>query len=125
MTLYNSKTIRLLIIFVIFSIFSSCEKAKERNESQKKFIQELTEKAKEEKTLVQIDDLAPARLLDYPDNGNLIIRIPTKEKVEVIDSKRIKRGMTDVLWYKVKYKNYVGWISQYVTTGELIKEKRN
>ena len=122
---YNAKIIRLLFILVSFSIFLSCEKAKERNEVQKNLTQELTEKANEEKTLVQIDDLAPARLLDYPDNGNLIIRIPTKEKLEVIDSKRIKRGMTDVLWYKVKYKNYVGWISQYVTTGELIREKRH
>jgi len=125
MTNYIEKIISWLLILVSFSVFFSCEKAKERNESQKKFIQELTEKAKEEKTLVQIDDLAPARLLDYPDNGNLIIRIPTKEKVEVIDSKHIKRGMTDVIWYKVKYKNYVGWISQYVTTGKLIREKEN
>jgi len=120
---YNAKIIRLLIILVSFSILLSCEKGKERNESQKKSIQELPEKANEEKILVQIDDLAPARLLDYPDNGNLIIRIPTKEKLEVIDSKRIKRGMTDVLWYKVKYKNYEGWISQYVTTGKIMKGK--
>ena len=101
----------------------NCEKAKEKTDFQKRIGQELEEKAKQEKTFVEIDELAPARLLDVPNNGSLIIRIPTGEKVEVIDSKGIKSGMTYVVWYKVNYKDNIGWISQHVTTGEMLKEK--
>ena len=117
--------------FVVFILFYEVEKALQPEDTTKQILEgEKTESEKieeentePEKIMVQIDDLGPARLLVSPHTEDLITMIPIREKLEILDSKKVTRGMTNVIWYKVKYNNSEGWISQYVTTGKLIKKE--
>lgn len=61
-----------------------------------------------------------ARLCPKPDcgQGQELLRIPENTKLEVTEKTTIRIGGTikwDVIWYKVKYQNKEGWISEFNT----------
>jgi hypothetical protein len=71
---------------------------------------------------VIIDEIGPARILDSPPDGKEIGHIPAKWKVEIFGKRECRTGRFIQTWYKVKSNNKVGWISQYTTTGAMIKD---
>jgi hypothetical protein len=71
---------------------------------------------------VVIDKAAPAILREAPNGTDSLGKIPAGTKIEIKSKKDIRNGMIVVTWYKVHYKGKKGWISQYVTMGDIIKE---
>jgi len=105
-----------LVVFLFFVsvFFFGCENKSQMGQSPQEF----------ETYYVKIDNTAPARFLNEPSEGNELGRIPTGKVLKVSDARLIDRGMTRVVWYKIEYNGQVGWISQYVTTGERLKERQ-
>jgi hypothetical protein len=71
---------------------------------------------------VVIDKLTPAPLRETPDGTRSIGKIPAGTKIEIKSKKDIRSGMLIVTWYEVSYEGKAGWISQYVTMGDVITE---
>lgn len=71
---------------------------------------------------VVIDKVAPTTLREAPNGKGSIGKIPAGTKVEVISKKDIRSGRLVVTWYEIHYSGKKGWISQYVTMGDIIKE---
>ena len=71
---------------------------------------------------VVIDKVTPATLREVPNGTSSLGKIPAGAKIEIISKKDIRSGMLVVTWYEVSYKGRKGWISQYVTMGDIIKE---
>lgn len=69
-----------------------------------------------------IDKLGPVRVLSAPDKGSETGRIQPGTKVEILGKKDVQSGRLIVTWYRIKFNNADGWISQYVTTGKIISE---
>ena len=76
----------------------------------------------EMKEFVVIDKTAPATLRDVPNGTSSLRKIPAGTKIEIKSKKEIRSGRLVVTWYEVNYKGKNGWISQYVTMGDIIKE---
>jgi len=74
------------------------------------------------KEFVVIDKSAPATLRDAPNGTSSLGKIPASTKIEIMSKKDIRSGMLVVTWYEVDYNGRKGWISQYVTMGDVIKE---
>ena len=72
------------------------------------------------KEYVIIDKTASARLLSCPLDGNVLCRIPAGTKVQIFKKQQARSGMLTQTWYLVKYNRFEGWISQYVTMGDII-----
>lgn len=71
---------------------------------------------------VIIDKTAPATLQEAPNGTSSIVKIPAGTKIEIKSKKDIRSGRLVVTWYEVNYKGQNGWISQYVTMGDIIKK---
>lgn len=69
-----------------------------------------------------IDKTAPATLREAPNGRSSLGKIPAGTKIEIKSKKDIRSGMLVVTWYEVNYNGRNGWISQYVTMGDIIKE---
>lgn len=76
----------------------------------------------EMREFVVIDKTTPATLREMPNGTSSLGKIPAGTKLEVESKKDIRSGMLVVTWYEVNYKGRNGWISQYVTTGDITKE---
>ena len=76
----------------------------------------------EMKEFVVIDKTAPATLREAPNGRSSLGKIPAGTKIEIKSKKDIRSGMLVVTWYEVNYNGRNGWISQYVTMGDIIKE---
>jgi len=74
------------------------------------------------KEFVVIDKTAPATLREVPNGKSSLGKIPAGTKIEIKAKKEIRSGMLVVTWYEVNYKGRNGWVSQYVTMGDIIKE---
>lgn len=74
------------------------------------------------KEFVIVDKAAPATLREAPNGTSSLGKIPPGTKVEIKSKKDIRSGMLVVTWYEVDYNDRKGWISQYVTMGDIIKE---
>lgn len=74
------------------------------------------------KEFVVIDKTAPAILREVPNGRNSLGKIPAGTKIEIKSKKEVRSGTLVVTWYEVNYKSRNGWISQYVTMGDIIKE---
>jgi len=74
------------------------------------------------KEYVEIAPPAP-RILAAPLDGNMLGRIQPGKKVEILEKREMKSGRLYSTWYRIKYKGRNGWISQYVTTGKIIRAK--
>ncbi len=71
---------------------------------------------------VVIDKATPATLREVPNGTSSLGKIPAGTKIEIKSKKDIRNGMLVVTWYEVAYNGRKGWISQYVTMGDIIKE---
>lgn len=71
---------------------------------------------------VVIDKIAPATLRKAPNGTSSLGKIPEGTKIEIKSKKEIRSGILVVIWYEVNYEGINGWISQYVTMGDIIKE---
>ena len=69
-----------------------------------------------------IDKANPATLREAPDGRSSLAQIPAGTKLEIKSKKDIRSGRFVVTWYEVNYNGTNGWISQYVTMGDIIKE---
>ena len=69
-----------------------------------------------------IDKVNPATLREAPDGRSSLSKIPAGTKLEIKSKKDIRSGRFVVTWYEVNYNGINGWISQYVTMGDIIKE---
>ncbi len=76
----------------------------------------------EMREFVVIDKTAPATLREAPNGRSSLGKIPAGTKIEIKSKKDIRSGMLVVTWYEVNYNGRNGWISQYVTMGDIIKE---
>ena len=76
----------------------------------------------EEREFVIIDKAAPATIREAPNGRSSLGKIPAGTKIEINGKKEIRSGMLVVTWYKVSHNGKNGWISQYVTMGDIIKE---
>lgn len=64
-----------------------------------------------------------ARLLPFPESGNdFISRIPKGTQLVIKKIRKIHRGMRDIVapvyWFKVEYKQKVGWVSIFCTDAD-------
>ena len=65
-----------------------------------------------------------ARLLPYPDymGDDFIIRMPKGTQLVIKKIRKIHRGMKDIVapvyWFKVEYKQKVGWVSIFCTDAD-------
>jgi len=110
------KVMFTLKIFAFLLVLASCatqEKDKSKSQPQ------VTTKYRE---YVTIDKIGPARVLSHPPDGQLITRIPASTRVEILGKRDCRTGIATQTWYKIKVDSKTGWISQYVTTGNIIKE---
>lgn len=64
----------------------------------------------------------PASLYEAIDSEKALLKIPAKTKLEVKSKRDVRQGRIIVTWFEVCYKDKTGWVSQYHTTGDLIKE---
>ena len=64
-----------------------------------------------------------ARIHSYADGGREVGRIPAKEVTKILDSKRVKMGQITGTWYKIKYRETTGWISEFATMEEIIERE--
>lgn len=69
---------------------------------------------------VVIDKATPAMLRETPNGTRSLGKIPAGAKIKIKSKKDIRSGMLVVTWYEVSYKGKAGWISQYVTMGDVI-----
>ena len=76
----------------------------------------------ETREFVVIDKTAPATLREAPNGRSSLGKIPAGTKLEIESKKDIRSGRLVVTWYEVNYNGRNGWISQYVTMGDIIKE---
>jgi len=81
--------------------------------------------ASEKKEFVIIDKAYSARILSEPLSDNSLGRIPAGTKAQIFKKQQARSGMLTQTWYFVKYNNIEGWISQYVTMGDIITEYEN
>ncbi len=75
---------------------------------------------------------AKANIRDKPSiNGNILGRTKINEKIEISGTVRGGRVKNDRMWYKVKYKNYIGYLHSSITVKrefrfkEMAKRARN
>jgi hypothetical protein len=71
---------------------------------------------------VVIDTANPATLREAPNGRSSLGNIPAGTKIEIRSKKDVRSGMLVVTWYEVTYEGRKGWISQYVTMGDIIQE---
>lgn len=71
------------------------------------------------KPFVKIAFPAP-QVLDRPDTGEMIGRAPSGEMLEVMGKAMIRKGSTDITWYRVPFKKGSGWISQMGVFGDVV-----
>lgn len=76
----------------------------------------------EDRKFVVIDKATPATLREAPNGTRSLGKIPAGTKIEIKSQKDIRSGMLVVTWYEVSYRGKAGWISQYVTMGDVITE---
>jgi len=60
------------------------------------------------------------RVLDQPENGQMLGRVAAGSLVEVLDSMAVASGSLRTTWYKIPYGSGTAWLSQLGTTGDLI-----
>lgn len=72
-----------------------------------------------EKLFVKIAFPAP-RVLNRPDVGEMVGRAPSGEMVEVLEKQQIRKGSTDIFWYRIPFKKADGWISQMGVFGDVV-----
>lgn len=60
------------------------------------------------------------RVLDQPDNGQMLGRVEAGSLVEVLESMAVASGSLKTTWYKIRYGGGTAWLSQLGTTGDLI-----
>ncbi len=60
------------------------------------------------------------RVLSAPETGAMIGRVDSGKLVEILDRQVIESGSLKITWYKIKYGDRSGWLSQLGTTGEEI-----
>jgi len=121
----------LIVLAVAPIIISGCssKEGQQKAIEAKQEVKTSIEKVKSSKPptikyreFVVIDELGSARVLGYPPDGRLIRRIPALTKTEILGKKECRTGIATQTWYKIKINGKTGWISQYVTTGDIIKE---
>ncbi len=71
---------------------------------------------------VIIDKLGSAPVRSQPNGTDSLGRLPAGSKVEIFEKKTVRSGSVLITWYRVKIDEKYGWISQYVTTGNIITE---
>ena len=65
----------------------------------------------------------PANLRPYPDAIKTILaRIPVGTELAILETRSTSPGVLTVKWYRVKYANRLGWISEH--TCKIIKKKK-
>jgi len=74
------------------------------------------------KEFVIIEKKVTATLREAPNGTSSLGKIPSGTKIQIISKKEVPSGPLLVVWYEVKFKGKIGWISQYNTTGDIIKE---
>ena len=101
----------LLLILIIVITFTPDKTAKPKADSE----------AKTEKPSILVSVIEhPANLRINPDNMNIILtKIPVGTKLQVLDRckwtshVRLRGKRIKVMWYKVKYEDKTGWISEH------------
>ena len=63
------------------------------------------------------------QVLDRPELGQMIGRVPSGEILEVMEKTVARKGTTEVIWYRVPYKKSSGWISQLGVFGDVIRKE--
>ena len=76
----------------------------------------------EKHEFVIIDKTASAPVRNQPNGTDSLGQLPAGSKVEIFGEKTVRSGSLLVTWYKVKINKKDGWISQYVTMGDIITE---
>jgi hypothetical protein len=76
----------------------------------------------EKREFVIIDKAASAPVRSHPNGTNSLGRLPAGSKIEILAKKDIRSGKFVVTWYRIKFNGKDGWISQYVTMGDIITE---
>jgi len=62
------------------------------------------------------------RVLDQPENGQMLGRVEAGSLVEVLESMAVASGSLKTTWYKIRFANTTAWLSQLGTTGDLIAQ---
>lgn len=76
----------------------------------------------EKREFVIIDKVASAPVRNQPNGTDSLGRLPAGSKVEIFGKRTVRSGSLLVIWYEVKINKKDGWISQYVTMGDIITE---
>lgn len=76
----------------------------------------------EKHEFIIIDKVASAPVQSQPNGSDPIGRFEAGSKVEIFGKKTVRSGPLAVIWYRVKINGKNGWISQYVTMGDVITE---
>lgn len=71
---------------------------------------------------VIINTVSTAWICKNPLDDIQIGEIPAGTKVQIFEKREARSGMIYSTWYRVKYNDIVGWISQYETMGDIITE---
>ena len=79
-------------------------------------------KKPEYREYVVIDNLGSARVLSSAPDGVVLGRLSVGKRVEILEKKNVRTGRIGQTWYKIDFNGKMGWISQYVTTGNIYKE---
>jgi len=87
----------------------------------------LKQTAPEEKTAsavreyIKIGFPAP-RVLDRPDDGQMLGRVESGILVEILDKTVVASGSLITDWYQIKYGSRTGWISKLGTSGNIMAQ---
>jgi len=62
------------------------------------------------------------RVLDQPENGQMLGRVEAGSLVEVLDTMAVASGSLKTTWYNIRYGAGSAWLSQLGTSGDLIEQ---
>ena len=101
----------ILLIFVISCNQSQTKTADEKVEDIKNMASKVGWKPKEIHVHKTTESDSKLRL--NPNSLDALITIPKGTEVEILAEQLFKQGMLENTWYKVAYKNKIGWVSEH------------
>ena len=100
----------VLLVFII-----SCNQPQTKTVDEKvEYIKNLASKVGiEHKIHIHRTTESDSKLRLNPNSLYELISIPKGTEVEILAEQLVKQGMVENTWYKVAYKNKIGWISEH------------
>ena len=107
---------KLIIISISLIFVISCNQPQTKTADEKiEDIKNIASKTGWEPKEIHIHrtTASDSKLRLNPNSPDELITIPKGTEIEILAEQLVKQGKLENTWYKVAYKNKIGWISEY------------